>query len=68
MSDASSASRERVSRDAIDRIIDMMSTTTNITGDTFTAVLVAKHENELDLDTYNRYGPKSEKEKSQSFR
>ena len=53
---------------AIDRIIDMMSTTTNITGDTFTAVLVAKHENELDLDTYNRYGPKSEKEKSQSFR
>jgi len=37
---------------AIDRIIDMMSTTTNITGDTFTAVVVAKTENELDLETY----------------
>ena len=39
---------------AIDRIVDMMSTTTNITGDTFAAVVVAKAENELDTNTYYR--------------
>jgi Na+/H+-dicarboxylate symporter len=38
---------------AINRILDMMSTTTNITGDTFAAVLVAKSENELDTCIYN---------------
>jgi Na+/H+-dicarboxylate symporter len=37
---------------AIDRVMDMMSTTTNITGDAFTAVLVAKSEGELDQSVY----------------
>lgn len=38
---------------AVTRIIEMMSTTMNITGDTFAAVIVAKSENELSLDVYN---------------
>jgi Na+/H+-dicarboxylate symporter len=37
---------------AVNRITDMISTTTNITGDTLTAIMVAKSEGELDLDTY----------------
>lgn len=37
---------------AINRIVDMMSTTMNITGDTFAAVVVAKTEGELDMDRY----------------
>ena len=37
---------------AVDRIIDMMCTTINITGDTFAAVLVAKSENEISLERY----------------
>ena len=38
---------------AVNRIIDMISTATNITGDTLAAVLVAQSENELDSHTYN---------------
>ncbi|MCB9493419.1 MAG: dicarboxylate/amino acid:cation symporter [Epsilonproteobacteria bacterium] len=38
---------------AVNRVIDMVSTTANITGDTFTAVLVARSEGELELDVYN---------------
>lgn len=38
---------------AVDRIIDMMTTTTNITGDALTAVMVAKSENMLDVNIYN---------------
>ena len=38
---------------AVNRIIDMISTTMNITGDTFAAVLIAKSEGELDLATYH---------------
>ena len=38
----------------IDRIIDMGMTATNVTGDLFAAVMVAKSEKELDLKTYNK--------------
>lgn len=38
---------------AVDRIIDMANTPTNITGDVLAAVLVAKSEDELDIDVYN---------------
>ena len=38
---------------AVNRIIDMISTATNITGDTLAAVLVARSEDELDISTYN---------------
>lgn len=38
---------------AVNRVIDMMSTTMNVTGDTFASVVVAKSEGELDLNTYN---------------
>ncbi|MFK7823949.1 MAG: dicarboxylate/amino acid:cation symporter [Oligoflexales bacterium] len=38
---------------AVNRIIDMVSTTMNITGDTFAAIIVAKSEGELNLDLYN---------------
>lgn len=37
----------------IDRILDMARTTVNITGDAVAAVLIAKSEGELDVDTYN---------------
>jgi Na+/H+-dicarboxylate symporter len=37
---------------AVDRIIDMANTPTNITGDVLATVLVAKLEDELDLDVY----------------
>jgi len=37
----------------VDRLIDMMTTTINITGDAFTAVLVAKTEKELDKKVYD---------------
>jgi len=37
----------------VDRIIDMMATTMNITGDAVTAVIVAKSEDELDEAVYN---------------
>ena len=37
---------------AINRIIDMISTTTNITGDTVTAIIVAKSEGELNEKIY----------------
>jgi len=37
----------------VDRLIDMMTTTINITGDAFTAVMIAKSENELDMKVYN---------------
>ncbi|KEQ18608.1 hypothetical protein GZ78_00235 [Endozoicomonas numazuensis] len=38
---------------AVDRLIEMSGTVTNITGDTFTAVVVAKMENRLDETAYN---------------
>ncbi len=37
----------------IDKILDMMRTFTNVTGDAMVSVLVAKSEGELDLDVYN---------------
>lgn len=37
----------------VDSIIGMASTTTNVVGDTITAVLVAKSENEINEDIYN---------------
>ena len=37
---------------AVDRIIDMANTPTNVSGDTLTAVLVAKSESELDRSVY----------------
>jgi Na+/H+-dicarboxylate symporter len=39
---------------AVDRIIDMMSTATNITGDALAAVVVAESEGMLDRDVYNQ--------------
>lgn len=38
----------------IDRLLDMLRTCVNVTGDTVVATIVAKSENELDLETYNR--------------
>lgn len=38
---------------AVNRVIDMISTTMNITGDTFASVIVAKSEGELDQHLYN---------------
>jgi Na+/H+-dicarboxylate symporter len=38
---------------AVDRLLDMLATTTNVTGDTVTAVMVAKSEGALDMDRYN---------------
>lgn len=38
---------------AVDRIIDMANTPTNVSGDTLAAVLVARSEGELDLAVYN---------------
>jgi len=40
----------------IDRILDMMRTTVNVTGDCMVATLVAKSEGELDLDVYSAKG------------
>lgn len=37
----------------VDRVIDVFPTTLNITGDAFTAVLVAKSEDQLDQTVYN---------------
>ena len=37
----------------VDRILDMGRTTLNITGDAMVSVLIAKSENELNLDIYN---------------
>jgi Na+/H+-dicarboxylate symporter len=37
----------------VDRIIDMGMTTTNVAGDLFTTLLIAKNEQELNLHTYN---------------
>jgi Na+/H+-dicarboxylate symporter len=37
----------------VDRILDMGRTTLNITGDAMVSVLIAKSENELNLDVYN---------------
>jgi len=37
---------------AVDRIIDMINTPTNVSGDTLSAVLVAKSEGELERDVY----------------
>ncbi|MBC62405.1 MAG: dicarboxylate/amino acid:cation symporter [Zetaproteobacteria bacterium] len=42
---------------AVNRLIDMMSTVANITGDTLTAVLVAKSEKELDINLYHGKAP-----------
>ncbi len=38
----------------IDRLLDMLRTCVNVTGDTVVATIVAKSENELDIATYNR--------------
>ncbi|MBM3116928.1 dicarboxylate/amino acid:cation symporter [Jeongeupia naejangsanensis] len=38
---------------AVDRIIDMMNTATNVSGDTLAAVIVARSEGDLDRNTYN---------------
>jgi Na+/H+-dicarboxylate symporter len=38
---------------AVDRLIDMCCTAANVTGDTVTAVMVAKSEGQLDLDRYS---------------
>ena len=37
-----------------DRILDMMRTVVNVTGDLSVATIVAKSENELDVESYNR--------------
>ena len=37
-----------------DRILDMMRTVVNVTGDLSVATIVAKSEGELDIDRYNR--------------
>lgn len=37
---------------AVDRLVDMMTTTVNVSGDTFAALLVAKREGELDSKVY----------------
>jgi Na+/H+-dicarboxylate symporter len=37
---------------AVDRLLDMLATTTNVTGDTVTAVMVAKSEGALDMKCY----------------
>ncbi|GAB4114525.1 MAG: dicarboxylate/amino acid:cation symporter [Wenzhouxiangellaceae bacterium] len=37
----------------VDRILDMARTAVNITGDAMVSTVVAKSENELDIDTYN---------------
>ena len=37
----------------IDRILDMARTAINVTGDAMVSLLVAKSENELDVDIYN---------------
>lgn len=39
---------------AVDRIMDMMRTAVNVTGDSMVSVLVAKSENELDLKVFNK--------------
>jgi len=38
----------------VDRMIDMMTTTVNVTGDAFVSVIVAKSENVLDTKIYNQ--------------
>lgn len=38
----------------VDRLIDMLRTSVNVTGDCVTACVVAKSEGELDLDVFNR--------------
>lgn len=38
---------------AIDRIIDMIRTATNVTGDMMTAVVIGKSEGQLDVDQFN---------------
>ncbi|MFT2091044.1 dicarboxylate/amino acid:cation symporter [Paraglaciecola sp. 2405UD69-4] len=37
----------------VDRLLDMTRTSVNVTGDCMVACIVAKSENEMDLDTYN---------------
>ena len=39
---------------AVDRLIDMCCTSANVTGDTVTAVVVARAEGALDMEQYNR--------------
>ena len=45
---------------AIDRIIDMIRTCTNITGDMMTAVVVGKSENQFDEQQFNSETPRLE--------
>ena len=37
----------------VDRILDMIRTAVNVTGDTVVTTIVAKSENRLDLDVFN---------------
>ncbi len=37
----------------IDRVLDMARTAINVTGDAMVSLLIAKSENELDVDVYN---------------
>lgn len=48
----------------VDRINDMANTTTNVIGDLFAALVVAKSENELDMDIYNSANDATELEKA----
>ncbi len=41
---------------AVDRLLDMCCTSANVTGDTVTAVMVAKSEGVLDMARYNSAG------------
>ena len=48
----------------IDRILDMLRTTVNITGDAVCTCIVAKTENEIDLDVFNSTKTTTEREES----
>ena len=38
----------------VDRLLDMMRTALNLTGDSVVACIIAKSENAIDIDTFNR--------------
>jgi Na+/H+-dicarboxylate symporter len=38
----------------IDRILDMIRTAVNVTGDAVCTTIIAKQNGDIDLDTYNR--------------
>ncbi|QIR13852.1 dicarboxylate/amino acid:cation symporter [Shewanella aestuarii] len=49
---------------AIDRIIDMIRTATNVTGDMMTAVVIGKSEGQLDVDQFNAEDVNAEQQPS----